>query len=100
MLLKQPVKYVSSKYEEHTNPKELFDSLGNEPAIRRAFRLWIEDYLIDDSEKINTLIRTSLNDNTIEKYWADELLVAVFKSESDIILKSFKGSVSSSSTGL
>jgi len=42
------VKYVSSKFEENPKPKDLFSSLGNEPAIRRAFRLWIEDYLIDN----------------------------------------------------
>lgn len=75
------VKYVSSKFEENPNPKDLFSSLGNEPAIRRAFRLWIEDYLIDNSNKINELIKATISDKTIEKYWADELLIAVFKSE-------------------
>lgn len=75
------VKYVSSKFEESPKPKDLFSSLGNEPAIRRAFRLWIEDYLIDNSSKINELIKATTSDQTIEKYWADELLVAVFKSE-------------------
>ncbi len=75
------VKYVSSKFEENPKPKDLFSSLGNEPAIRRAFRLWIEDYLIDNSNKINELIRATIFDKTIDKYWADELLVAVFKSE-------------------
>lgn len=75
------VKYVFSKFEENPKPKDLFSSLGNEPAIRRAFRLWIEDYLIDNSNKINELIKATISDKTIEKYWADELLVAVFKSE-------------------
>jgi hypothetical protein len=75
------VKYVFSKFEENPKPKDLFSSLGNEPAIRRAFRLWIEDYLIDNSDKINELIKATVSDQTIEKYWADELLVAVFKSE-------------------
>lgn len=75
------VKYVFSKFEENPMPKDLFSSLGNEPAIRRAFRLWIEDYLIDNSNKINELIKATIFDKTIEKYWADELLVAVFKSE-------------------
>lgn len=75
------VKYISSKYEEFPNPKELFDNLGNEPAIRRAFRLWIEDYLIDDSNKINELIRATISDTSIEGYWADEILIAVFKSD-------------------
>ena len=75
------VKYISSKYEEFPHPKELFDNLGNEPAIRRAFRLWIEDYLIDDSNKINELIRATISDTSIEGYWADEILIAVFKSD-------------------
>lgn len=75
------VKYISSKYEELPNPIELFDNLGNEPAIRRAFRLWIEDYLIDDSKKINELIRATISDTSIEGYWADEILIAVFKSD-------------------
>ncbi len=75
------VKYISSKYEEFINPKEVFENLGNEPAIRRAFRLWIEDYLIDDSNKINKLISATISDSSIEGYWADEILIAVFKSD-------------------
>jgi hypothetical protein len=75
------VKYVSSKFEEYSQPKELFNTLGNEPAIRRAFRLWVEDYLDDDSSKINDLIRASIKDQSIERYWADEILVAVLKSD-------------------
>lgn len=74
-------KYVSSKFEDYPKPKDLFKNLGNEPAIRRAFRLWVEDYLIDNSAKINELIKATVNDSATEKYWADELLVAVFKSE-------------------
>lgn len=75
------VKYVSSKFEDFPNPKDLFSNLGNEPAIRRAFRLWVEDYLIDNNSKINELIKATIADQTNEKYWADELLVAIFKSE-------------------
>ena len=75
------VKYVSSMFEQFPKPKDLFSKLGKEPAFRRAFRLWIEDFLIDDSRKITELIKASISDQTIEKYWADELLVAVFKSE-------------------
>lgn len=75
------VKYVSSILEDFPKPKDLFNNLGNEPAIRRAFRLWVEDYLIDNSSKIKELIKATVSDQTIEKYWADELLVAVFKSE-------------------
>ena len=75
------VRYVSTVYEDYHTPKDLFDNLGNEPAIRRAFRLWVEDYLLDDSGKVNGLIKATLSDSSIERYWADELLVAIFKSD-------------------
>ncbi|WP_324720967.1 hypothetical protein [Salinimicrobium sp. HB62] len=75
------VKYVSSTFEDFPEPKDLFVNLGNEPAIRRAFRLWVEDYLIDNNSTISELIKTTISDSTIEKYWADELLIAIFKSE-------------------
>lgn len=75
------VKYVSSIYEKYPTPKDFFSNLGNEPAIRRAFRLWVEDAIIDNSTPINGLIRATISDVSIEQYWADELLIAVFKSE-------------------
>lgn len=75
------VKHVSAIYEDYPDSNEFFSKLGNEPAIRRAFRLWVEDFLVDNSSKITELIRSALANPTIEKYWADELLVAVFKSE-------------------
>ena len=76
------VKFIAAKYEEFPLPNNLFPQLGSEPAIRRAFRLWIEDFLVDDRSKILTFIQAVVDDSTIENYWADEVLVAVFKSES------------------
>jgi archaellum biogenesis ATPase FlaH len=75
------VKYVSAKYDDCPKPNDFFENLGNEPAIRRAFRLWVEDYLIEDSFKVNQLIKDSIFNHSIENYWADEILIAVFKSE-------------------
>ncbi len=74
-------KYVSAKFDEHSDPKDLFDNLGNEPAIRRAFRLWVADELLENYNEIYDLIEKALTDNTIEKYWADELLIAILRSE-------------------
>lgn len=74
-------KYVSATFEDNPAPKDLFTELGNEPAIRRAFRLWVEDELIDDRNTIIDLVRTTISDSTIERYWADELLTAIFKSD-------------------
>jgi hypothetical protein len=75
------VKYVSTNYEDFPKPQDLYQKIGNEPAIRRAFRLWIEDYLVDAPTKVNALITATLAQEGKETYWTDELLIAVFKSE-------------------
>jgi len=75
------VHHVAEVYEDSSSPNELFRKLGTEPAIRRAFRLWVEDYLVDNSDKVNDFIYRAISDFSVEKYWADELLIAVFKSE-------------------
>ena len=74
-------RYVSEKYDECSNLEDFFDNLGNEPAIRRAFRLWVEDYLTDNNDKLVELIRVLAFDNTIERYWTDELLISVSRSD-------------------
>ncbi len=75
------IRYVASKHEDYPKPKDLFENLGNEPAIRRGFRLWVEDSLLRGDEKVSELIRSTIADASIEKYWADESLAAVFKAE-------------------
>lgn len=75
------VKYVSDKFEDYPNPTQFFSNLGNEPAIRRAFRLWVEDCLEIEDTRVNDLVDASINSDTIERYWADEILVAILKSD-------------------
>lgn len=75
------IRYVQEIYENHSTAEDFFSNLGNEPAIRRAFRLWVEDLISDDGTKIHELIKETLLNDQIERYWADELLIAVFKSE-------------------
>lgn len=79
------IKYIDSIEENLSSSKELFETLANQPAIRRAFRLWVEDNLVENQEKVFQFIRISLQDKTINKYWADELLVAIFKSEDCVL---------------
>ena len=75
------IKYIQSNYNNNPNPQEFFFYIGNEPATRRAFRLWIEDSLIDQNESIITLIEKSIKNEEIEKYWNDEILIAIFRSD-------------------
>lgn len=74
-------RYVSEQYEHHSKVEAFFTSLGKEPAIRRGFRLWVEDTVAEDTQKVTGLIRAVWQKQSLENYWSDELLVAVFQSE-------------------
>lgn len=75
------VRYVRRIFGDDVNPHTFFNKIGNEPAIRRAFRLWVEDSLVDEQEKIIDFVDKIINANDIGKFWADEILIAIFKSE-------------------
>jgi len=85
------IRYISEKEAELQSPNDFFNQIGNKPAIRRAFRLWVEDSLIDDKEKILELVKNTTEIIEIEKFWADELLIAIFKSDnSEIFIDEFR----------
>jgi hypothetical protein len=83
--------YVSRMSDNYPSPHELFARLGNEPAIRRGFRLWVNEKTSSSINSISGLVNTVLNDPSIEKYWSDELLVALLKSENcDTFVSEYK----------
>jgi len=75
------VKHISSVYEDVVNVDDFFSKIGKEPAIRRALRLWIEELLADNGAKVVALVRGVLSSKTIERYWVDEILTAIFRSQ-------------------
>jgi len=85
------VKHLSKLKADAPTIEYFFNQIGSQPAFRRAFRLWVEDYLIEDIDSIVTIIRSTINNDKIEKYWTDEILVSVFRSkDASPFFKSFK----------
>lgn len=74
------VKYFDKYKIENSNTLEFYKNLGNEPAIRRGFRLWIGKEIEEASNSIYNFITETISDNTIENYWKDEVLTAIIKS--------------------
>jgi hypothetical protein len=75
------IRGIKELYEEVSDDEAFFRNLGKEPAIRRAFRLWIEQLLLADTRVVIGLVNETLVSDQLEKYWADEILTAVFKSD-------------------
>lgn len=75
------IRYIESIQKKINQGESLFEKLNNQPAVRRAFRLWIEDLIINNPEEVIRLINETLNNKSIERYWTDEILTAVFRAK-------------------
>ena len=85
------IRYIESIQKKLLQGESLFEKLSNQPAIRRAFRLWIEDLIINNPEEVIGLINETFNNKSIETYWTDEILTAVFRAENcEIFFIEFK----------
>lgn len=85
------IRYIESIQKKLLQGESLFEKLSNQPAIRRAFRLWIEDLIINNPEEVIRLINETFNNKCIETYWTDEILTAVFRAENcEIFFIEFK----------
>lgn len=75
------IRYISKIKDKSIQVNSFFDELGEEPAIRRGFRLWIESKIEEEEEWIYEYIYDTLNDDKIDNHWKDEVLTAIIKSK-------------------
>ena len=69
--------YIEDAYLQHSNDLLGFlDSIGNEPAMNRAFRLWLHQKL-KYGDNVNDFVLSVVNDYTIPRYWQDETISAI-----------------------
>ena len=74
------IKHIDSMQKVFTNKIELFQKLGNQPALRRAFRLWVEELILSDMALVVNLVKETRYSSNVEGYWGDEILTAIFRS--------------------
>ena len=73
--------YIEESYQSHSeNVHTFLDAIGDEPAISRAFRLWLHQKL-RYGDNINDLILSILEDKSIQRYWQDEAIVALLQGD-------------------
>tara|TARA_B100001179_G_scaffold232922_1_gene227896 strand:+ start:2317 stop:7008 length:4692 start_codon:yes stop_codon:yes gene_type:complete len=71
---------INKTYQNHVDIEDFFRELGNSLAIRRAFRLWLSQKLIEEDTDIKRFINNVFVSD-ISQFWKDELLVSVLLSE-------------------
>jgi hypothetical protein len=73
--------YIEDAYHKHSvNSHDFLDEIGHEPAINRAFRLWLHQKL-RFGENVNDFIFSVLNNQVIQRYWQDEAIAAVLQGD-------------------
>lgn len=83
--------FIEEKYKHNIdNLDEFLSAIGNEPAISRAFRLWLYRRLQFD-ESTYDFVEDILTTENIENFWKDETIAAILQHESpNIFLQSMK----------
>ncbi|OQW91929.1 MAG: ATP-binding protein [Thiotrichaceae bacterium IS1] len=83
--------YIEEKYREYSDSTQNFlNAVGQEPAMNRAFRLWLHQRLREGND-VSELICSILDDKTIQRPWRDEAIAAVLLGDNpDEFLHSLK----------
>ena len=71
--------YIDDAFQRYSSsPENFLNVIGNEPAINRAFRLWLHQKL-KYGDSINDFVRSILINRDIQRYWQDETIAAVLQ---------------------
>lgn len=74
-------RYIDEAFHmNHRSAREFLDAIGHEPAINRAYRLWLHQKMTS-GENVAPFIFSVLTDKANGSYWQDETITAVLLSE-------------------
>ena len=74
-------RYIEDAYRKYSNNTQSFlDAIGHEPAMNRAFRLWLHQKL-RYGENVDNFVRSVVNSQDIQRYWQDETIAAVLQGD-------------------
>ena len=74
-------KVIEREYLRATTHEEFFTNIGKSLPFRRSLRKWVSEKLMLDNDDIKLTITDSLEDESIEQFWKDELMVSVLLSD-------------------
>ncbi|MBD2325408.1 ATP-binding protein [Alkalinema sp. FACHB-956] len=83
--------YIEDAYRKDSGKiQDFLDAIGHEPAINRAFRLWLHQKL-RCGENVDDFVSFVLTSQDIQSYWQDETIAAILQGDNpDKFLSSLK----------
>ena len=67
-------KIIEREFHDSNEYESLFNSLGSSLPIRRAFRNWLSEKLLNSQDEVKSFIEESFASDNIAAFWRDELL--------------------------
>lgn len=84
-------KIIEVEFINRTNNQELFENIGHSLPIRRSFRNWVSEQLLLGETSIEEFIEEIIEDEEIELFWKDEIIVSILLSDySDFFFENSK----------
>jgi hypothetical protein len=75
------VEWIAERFAvQGSKRKEFAEELGTYPAIRRAYRKWLDEFLSEDAPAADAYILGVVGDDSLPAHFKDDTLIAVLKS--------------------
>jgi len=80
------IMWVGQEFERHgKDVVTFFKYLGYELPIRRAYRNWLNETLLEGNiERIREHLSSIISNDGVEQYWKDEVIVSILSSEESL----------------
>jgi hypothetical protein len=75
------IRYIKQQKQDAESSHAFIENLDNSPAVRRAFRLWLEEFYLQDPGEADNFSSEVLLSPVIKQSWKDELFVYILRSK-------------------
>ncbi|MFH6937089.1 hypothetical protein [Flavobacterium sp. FlaQc-30] len=75
------VRYIKQERQKAQKEEDFLSGLDSSPAVRRAFRLWLEDFYTEHPSDADDFSRSVLLSVTVGDSWKNELRIYILRSE-------------------
>ncbi|MBT3176925.1 MAG: ATP-binding protein [Desulfobacula sp.] len=83
---------IEKEFTNKSSISNFYDAIGQSLPIRRSFRSWLSEKLFVGNDEIKDFIEETLETDSLESFWKDEILISVLLSSySDSFFGFYKG---------
>ncbi|MEO5909617.1 MAG: AAA family ATPase, partial [Pelobium sp.] len=75
------VRFIKQLHRDATDPKDFLSKLETSPAIRRAFRLWLDEFYKQEPDTSASFVHSLILDTDVSQSWKDELIISSLRSD-------------------